>query len=72
MTDDDRVALADAALNVAGISNDQVTAAYANYMNGDTTAVETLLTQAATNLGMPSSAGLKDQILPSLGINLGQ
>jgi len=72
MTDDDRTSLTEAALGAAGISNDQVSAAYANYLNGDTTAVETLLSQAATNLGMPSSAGLKDQILPSLGINLGQ
>ena len=71
LTDDDRTAIADAALSVAGISNDDVTSAYANFVKGDKTAVDGLLTQAAVNLGMPSSAGLRDQILPSLGINLG-
>ena len=71
MTDDDRQAVTTAALGVAGITNDQVTQAYAKFGNGDKTAVEGLLTQAATNLGMPSTAGLRDQILPSLGINLG-
>ena len=71
LTDDDRTAIADAALSVAGITNEQVTTAYSNFIKGDQTAVNGLLTQAAVNLGMPSSAGLRDQILPSLGINLG-
>ena len=72
MADEDRDAVTTAALGVAGITNDQVVAAYAKLGQGDSTAVDTLLVQAATNLGMPSSDGLKDQILPSLGINLGQ
>jgi hypothetical protein len=72
MSDDDRVAVTNAALSVAGITNEQVTAAYAGFINGDSNAVNALLVQAATNLGMPSTAGLKEQLLPSLGINLGK
>ena len=60
------------ALIVAGISGDEVNKAYTAYFNGDKSAVDGLVTQAAVNLGMPSDAGLRDQILPSLGINLGQ
>ena len=72
MTDADRASLTDEALAVAGISNDQVTQAYAAYFKGDHSAVDNLIGQAATNLGMPSAVGLREQILPSLGINLGQ
>lgn len=72
MTDEDREAVADAALGVAGISQDQVTDAYARYLKGDHASVDNLVYQASQNLGMPSSYGLREQILPSLGINLGQ
>ena len=72
MSDDDRAALAGAALNVAGISGDDVNQAYAAYVNGDHAAVNNLVIRAANNLGMPSDAGLREQLLPSLGINLGQ
>jgi len=71
MTDDDRMALADSALAVARISGKEVSTAVAKLMNHqDKTAVDALVTKAAVNLGMPSSAGLRDQILPSLGITL--
>ena len=71
MSDDDRNALAQAALGVAGITNDEVNTAYANLIKGDQSSVNNLMTKAAVNLGMPNTAGLRDQILPSLGINLG-
>lgn len=64
-------AVSDAALAVAGIRHEEVAAAYADFARGNRGAVNGLLTKAARNLGMPSSAGLRDQILPALGINLG-
>ena len=38
--------------------------------NSDKTALNGLIEKAAKNIGMNSSAALRDQILPSLGINL--
>jgi hypothetical protein len=70
MTTEDRDAITQSALGVAGITTDQVNAAIANTINGDTKAMDDLIQQAAQNLGMPSSAGLRDQLLPALGINL--
>jgi hypothetical protein len=73
MTDEDRAALTEAAFEVAGVSGDDVNAAAATMIKtGDKTAVNDLLEKAATNLGMNSPAMLRDQILPSLGINIGQ
>jgi len=63
--------IAQAALAVGGISTDDVNSAIASMVkNGDQTAVQALMDKAAANLGMTSSAGLRDQLLPSLGINL--
>jgi hypothetical protein len=70
MTDEDRAALSEAALNVAGISMDDAKNAATNAIKGDKTAVNSLIEKAAANLGMSSSATLRTQILPSLGINL--
>jgi hypothetical protein len=68
LTDDDRMALADTALAVCKIKSEDATAAFAQMIkSNDRTAVNALIEQAATNLGMPSSAALRDQILPSLG-----
>jgi len=65
-----REAIAHAALGVAGISSDDVNQAVATAIkNGDQTAISALMDKAATNLGMQSSAGLRDQLLPTLGIN---
>jgi hypothetical protein len=72
MTDADRAALSEAALNVAGISMDDANAAAANAIKGDKTAVNALIEKAAANLGMSSSATLRTQIMPALGINIGQ
>jgi hypothetical protein len=71
MTSEDREAITESALGVAGIGTDDVNTAIAATLKGDTTAIDALMDKAATNLGMPSSAGLREQILPALGINLG-
>jgi hypothetical protein len=71
MTSEDREAITESALGVAGIGTDDVNTAIAATINGDTTAINALMDKAATNLGMPSSAGLRDQILPALGITIG-
>jgi hypothetical protein len=68
LTADDRAALARSALAVAGIEESEVTDAIAKAANGDKNAVEVVMAKAATNLGMPSTAMLRDQILPSLGV----
>jgi hypothetical protein len=39
--------------------------------DGNSDAVNALMDKAATNLGMPSSTALRNQILPALGINVG-
>jgi len=71
ISDEDRASLSDAAFSIAHISSDDVNAAIQNYIqNGDKSALDDLMEHAATNLGMPSSAGLRDEILPSLGINI--
>ena len=73
LTADDRDALAHSALAVAGINDSAaVSNAVAKMANHDNSAVNTLIDKAAINLGMPSSAGLRDQILPSFGIQIPQ
>jgi hypothetical protein len=73
MTDTDRAALTEAALNVAGITMEDATAATTSMIQtGNQNAANDLLAKAAANLGMTSTATLRDQILPALGINLGQ
>lgn len=70
MTDEDRAAIIDSSLGVAGISTADVNKAIKDGVNGDKQAIDKLLEQGAKNLGMPSSAGLRDQILPQLGIKI--
>lgn len=69
MTDEDRQAISEKALAVAGISKDEVNQTIVRVVqDGDQTAVDNLMNKAASQLGMPSSAGLRDKILPALGI----
>jgi len=70
MTDADRAAIIDSTLGVAGISTADVNKAIKSQMDGNKQALDELLEQGAKNLGMPNSAGLRDQILPQLGIKL--
>ncbi len=70
MTSEDRAAITDAALSVAGISGADVNAAIARVIgSGDKNAIDDLMTKAAANLGMPNAEGIRDQLLPSLGIH---
>jgi len=69
VSEEDREAITHAALGVAGLSADDVNAAIAATISGDQGAMDNLMAKAATNLGMQSSAGLRDQLLPQLGIN---
>jgi len=71
VSDEDREAIANSALSVAGIKSEDVNQAIAQMVkDGDQKALNDLIEQAAQNLGMPSSAGLRDQLLPSLGIHI--
>jgi hypothetical protein len=71
MTAQDQAAITDAALGVAGITNDELnTATTAAIQNKDMTGVNTLLAKGAANTGTTVTV-LRDQILPSLGLNLG-
>ncbi len=72
MSSEDREAITESALSVAGISSDDMNSAIATMIkDGNSDAVNALMDKAATNLGMPSSAALRNQILPALGINVG-
>jgi hypothetical protein len=70
MTGADRDAVTKSALGIAGISTDEVNDAFQKSMNGDTGAADDLLEKAAKNLGMSSSASLRDQLLPALGVSM--
>jgi len=71
MTEDDRDAVVASAMGAAGVSEAEVNAAVASVAkDGNQNAINALMEKAAKNLGMPSSAGLRDQLLPSLGIQL--
>ena len=69
ITDETRDEIASAALKVAGLTTDDVNDALAKMVqDGDQQAIDDLMNKAASNLGMSSSAGLRDQLLPALGI----
>jgi hypothetical protein len=70
MTDEDRAAVTNAALEIAGITNDDITTATAQSLSGNASAVNDLLTKAALNMGMSSVTVLRDQLLPAVGVNL--
>jgi hypothetical protein len=71
LTDEDRAAIIDSTLGVAGISKADVDAAIqARVVDGNEHALDDLLEKGAKNIGMPNSAGIRDQILPSLGMKL--
>ena len=71
MTPEDREAITNSALGVAGLSTQDVNKAMAQALkDGNKNSIEDLMSKAAKNLGMHDSAGLKDQILPTLGIFL--
>jgi hypothetical protein len=68
-TAQDREAITNAGLGIAGVSSSEVNEALTQGLNGDDTLGNALLSKAAKNLGMPSAANLRDQLLPALGVN---
>ncbi len=73
MTTEDRQAITQAALSVAGLSSDDVNQATAKIIQtGNCAPLNDLMTKAASNLGMSSADGIREQILPTLGINIPQ
>jgi hypothetical protein len=70
-TGEDQLAVSSAALSVAGIKQEEFQSAMSDYLNHQNkNAFDSLINKGASNLGMSSSAGLRDQILPSLGLNV--
>jgi hypothetical protein len=70
LSDDDRDAITQSALSIAGISSDEVNQAFRQSVSGDNTATDALVEKAAKNLGMTSSENLKGQLLQALGVQL--
>jgi hypothetical protein len=70
LSDEDRAAVTQSALSIAGITSDDVNQAMQHSIAGDNTATDALIEKAAQNLGMPSSNNLRNQLLPALGIQL--
>lgn len=70
MTEADRDAVTASALSIAQINKDDVNNAITSMVrDGNQDAINQLMDKAATNLGMPSSASLRDRLLPALGIH---
>jgi hypothetical protein len=69
VSQEDEQAVIQSALDIAGLSQDDVTTAIAQSLQGNETAVNDLMEKAAQNLGMSSTATLRDQLLPALGIS---
>jgi flagellar biosynthesis/type III secretory pathway protein FliH len=68
MTAADRMAIANSALKIAGVSTDEVNTAIASAMKGDMSSANDLMDKAAKNLGMASGADVRDKLVPSLGL----
>jgi hypothetical protein len=69
-TSTDIQSISQSVLSIAGLSPDEVNGAIAKSLQGDDSSTDALLNKAAQNLGMPSSAVLRNQLLPALGISL--
>jgi len=68
LTDKDRDAIATSAFAIGGVSTDDVKDAVTGFKNGDKSKAEALMDKAASKMGMSSSAQLRDQILPAVGV----
>jgi hypothetical protein len=69
LTSDDRSAIAQSLLGIAGITQDEINGAIQNGLQGDNSAAAALVDKVSQNVGVPSTT-LRDQILPGLGVNL--
>jgi flagellar biosynthesis/type III secretory pathway protein FliH len=68
MTLKDRQELTKNALNIAGLTPDEVNQALSQALKGDRRPAEDLIEKVAHNLGMDSSTDLRDKLLPNFGI----
>jgi hypothetical protein len=66
---DDEQGVIQAAMGIAGLSQDEINSAITQSLQGDDHATNSLMEKAAQNLGMSSTAVLRDQLLPALGIS---
>lgn len=70
LTSADRVAIAQSAFAIGGVSTDDVNNAVQSSMNGDNSQSEELINRAAAKMGMSSPATLRDKILPAIGVKM--
>jgi hypothetical protein len=70
LSNEDRDAITQSALSIAGITSDEVNQAMSQSISGDNSATDALVTKAAQNLGMPSADNLRGQLLQALGVQL--
>ena len=71
MTAEDREAFVNSAMKIGGITADEVRNAITQkVVNNDSSQVQALADKIAANLGMPSSAGVTEKLLPAYGLNL--
>jgi hypothetical protein len=70
LTNDDRTAVMQTLQAVAGVSSDDLSKAVTQQLQGNGQAANDLVETISKNLGMPSSATLRNQILPQLGLDL--
>jgi hypothetical protein len=66
---DDEQGVIQAAMGIAGLSQDEINSAITQSLQGNESATNSLMEKAAQNLGMSSTATLRDQLLPALGIS---
>jgi len=68
VSSDDEQGVIQAAMGIAGLSQDEINSAITQSLQGNESATNSLMEKAAQNLGMSSTAVLRDQLLPALGI----
>jgi len=66
---DDEQGVIQAAIGIAGLSQDEINSAIVQSLQGNESATNSLMEKAAQNLGMSSTATLRDQLLPALGLS---
>jgi hypothetical protein len=70
MTSADRLAVAHSALKIAGLTPTEVDTAIGQAMKLNMAPMNDVMEKAAKNLGMSSSADLRDKLLPSVGLSM--
>jgi hypothetical protein len=70
LSDGDRSAVLQTLNGIAGTTQEQLSKAVIQSLQGNSQPAQELVETISKNLGMPSSASLKNQILPQLGLDL--